>query len=713
MKRTSLLLIATVTAAILAAQNKTPEAALGAALHQEEVKGDLNGAIAAYQKLLTSRGLSHKVAAEALYHLGLCYQKLGDTKSRQAFERLVSEFGDTPWAARVKIADLRAAQPGRQTTTVVWSGGNAENEGSVSPDGRFISYPDWKTGNLAVHDVVTGTDRQITTAGTWERGNSAFAEESAISRDGKQIAYCWYEAKTNRFDLRVASLTGDPNPRKIFESAEMRFIMPTDWSPDGKWIAVTMEPENSDARTGQPARPGLKAAMGLVGVQDGSLRVLKTMDWTAPGNGSWKILFSPDGKYVAYDRITGSNNGQRGVFAMVLAGGREFPVAASTGNDRLAAWSPDGKQILFTSNRAGAIGLWAIAFSGAAPQGQPQLLKPDLGSNLVVGMTAAGALYYFQGSSRDLPGIRVAGFDMATGQLTSQPKALAGDYSGEGSSWPAWSPDGKRLAYVCEKPEGSGSRFSIKIYAIDTGDTREYQSMLGKPGNMRWEKDGTSLLVNEGNALYRVNVQNGEASMVTTRRSGGQQNSMELSPDGKTVYYARQDGPEKAFLAVDLGSGSEREIIRRTNLGGLNFSPDGRHFATASIDPTDHARVFLIVPVDGGSPRAVIRVTGESEAEAQKNFLNGFMTMWAWAPDSQSLLIRKRSGGSPVELWQGFVDGREARRISAKIEPALASGGIRLSPDGRQVTFVASGSSTTERAPARIVVLENFLPASH
>ena len=75
MKRTSLLVIATVTAAILTAQTKTPEAALGAALHQEEVQGDLNGAIASYQKLLASRGLSRKVAAEALYHLGLCYQR--------------------------------------------------------------------------------------------------------------------------------------------------------------------------------------------------------------------------------------------------------------------------------------------------------------------------------------------------------------------------------------------------------------------------------------------------------------------------------------------------------------------------------------------------------------------------------------------------------------------------------------------------------------
>src|SRR5262249_23955445 len=139
--------------------------------------------------------------------------------------------------------------------------------------------------------------------------------------------------------------------------------------------------------------------------------VLKDWDWTRPTNGSWKILFSPDGKYLAYDRIAGAGTGGRGVVAMELASGREFPVATGSGSDQLAAWTPDGKRILFTSSRTGTIGLWSVGFAAGAAQGQTELLQPDLGSNLVVGITAAGALYYFQGSTRDLPGIQVAGFD--------------------------------------------------------------------------------------------------------------------------------------------------------------------------------------------------------------------------------------------------------------------------------------------------------------
>ncbi len=53
---------------------------LGGALHQEEVEGDLKGAIAAYRKVLAAPGVSRKIAAEALVHLGQCYEKLAQLR---------------------------------------------------------------------------------------------------------------------------------------------------------------------------------------------------------------------------------------------------------------------------------------------------------------------------------------------------------------------------------------------------------------------------------------------------------------------------------------------------------------------------------------------------------------------------------------------------------------------------------------------------------
>jgi hypothetical protein len=102
MKRISTLLLVIIAAGLLTGQGKSSESTLGAALHKEEVERDFKGAIASYNKLLVVRGLDRKIAAEALFHLGLCYQKLGDVEARKTFERLVNEFGDTSWAHQAR-----------------------------------------------------------------------------------------------------------------------------------------------------------------------------------------------------------------------------------------------------------------------------------------------------------------------------------------------------------------------------------------------------------------------------------------------------------------------------------------------------------------------------------------------------------------------------------------------------------------------------------
>src|SRR5882762_8518246 len=94
MKQTLLVANLMLAAALLATAQKTPESLLGAALHQEEVQGDLKSAIAGYQKVLVTPGLKRKTAAEALVRMGQCYEKLGDTESRKAYERVLREYGD-------------------------------------------------------------------------------------------------------------------------------------------------------------------------------------------------------------------------------------------------------------------------------------------------------------------------------------------------------------------------------------------------------------------------------------------------------------------------------------------------------------------------------------------------------------------------------------------------------------------------------------------
>ena len=535
MKRISLLLIATLTAAILAGQSQTQEAALGAAVHREEVEGDLNGAIAAYQKLLSARGLNRKLAAQALFHLGLCYQKQGDAKARQAFERLVNEYGDTAWAAqaRTRIAAL-SARPGQPSTALVWGDGKVADEAAISPDGRFLTQPDWDTGNLILHDLLSGANRSLIT-GTWKHGEAEFAEESAISRDGKQVAFGWYQAKSNRFDLRIANLTGEPNPRKIFESPDMRFVAPRDWSPDGQWIALGLEPENSDARTNQPVRPGMHAALGLVAVRDGSLRVLKTADWSGPDTGFAKIQFSPDGKYLVYSC---QNRG----FILSVSGESDTPLVSGPSSVRFPMWTPDGLRIVFVSDRAGAPALWSIRVAEGKPQGEPEQLNADGAAKWPIGITREGSLFYEAG--RVQSNIYMAGLNPESGALTSDFQRVNQLSVNSATGRVAWLPDGKSLSY-----RGTvGGHPALIVHNLATGEDHEVPpSVTGAApfGYSGWFPDGSVMLSETSGqtiTFRRVDVRTGQAQptwKVATLPADALAHG--FSSDLMTWYYRRGD----------------------------------------------------------------------------------------------------------------------------------------------------------------------------
>src|SRR5258707_396050 len=54
--------------------------------------------------------------------------------------------------------------------------------------------------------------------------------------------------------------------------------------------------------------------IGLVSAQDGSLRLLKSLDW----HGAGRMFFSPDGKYLGYDRPESDTSRERDVFVLAI-----------------------------------------------------------------------------------------------------------------------------------------------------------------------------------------------------------------------------------------------------------------------------------------------------------------------------------------------------------------------------------------------------------
>jgi len=584
-----------------------------------------------------------------------------------------------------------SAQNAGAVNRQVWTGKKVDPSGTVSSDGRLLSFTDWETGDLSIRDLTTGQDRRLTNKGTWE-DSQEFASRSAISRDGKHVAYGWGatvigpSGKQPFFEVRLIDVTGG-RPRVLTTQQEVEFADVNDWSPDGRWLAVHL------------IRAGGIGQIGLVSVTDGSLRVLKSTDWRGPT----RIAFSPDGKYLAYDLPVSAETDQRDIYVMAMDGSREAPAVSHLSGNRLLGWYPDGKYLLFASDRNGLPGIWALPIADGKPQGAPELVKANV-NPASLGVTKSGGLYYsVMTSGRD---IYVASMDLEAGKVLSPSTVIPQPYLGLNDS-PQWSPDGKYLAYLAQKDSNSTTpRVTLAIRSMETGKVREVRTDLAyliasDYGRPRWSPDASAFFVlgadkKNRRGIYRVDAQRGKSTPLLIEEPGQEYpHLMALTPDGKTLIVARYDAKTRMAILFthDLQSARERELIRRSNLGDSPVSPDGRFLAVTDRDPK--AASLLVIPLDGGEPRELLRA---SEPET----LGGFV---AWSPDGKSLLFRKFvAGAARRDVWRISMEG------GAPHEVGLSEGIGRspsIHPDGKQVAF-----TTIPNPKLEIWALENFLPQS-
>src|SRR5687767_12710284 len=144
-----------------AQQKKQQDIDLQAAIRKETVDGDLNGAIKQYAAIVSKYVKSDRaVTAMAMVHMAQCYQKMGNAESRKLYEQVLREYADQTEAVTFARARMGgSSQPGWPTNTLVWKGDKVDSAGTVSPDGRYISFVDWDNGNLALYEISTGQDR--------------------------------------------------------------------------------------------------------------------------------------------------------------------------------------------------------------------------------------------------------------------------------------------------------------------------------------------------------------------------------------------------------------------------------------------------------------------------------------------------------------------------------------------------------------------------
>ena len=661
------------------------------ALQLEEVKGDLDKAIAAYQAIIERFPNDRAAAAKAQLHLGFCYQRLDRPEARAAYEAVIRNHSDQPELvaqARARLASLARQSGDRDEAAMVarqiWTGAEVNLEGKPSGDGRYVTYVDWtstRTGNVAIRDLSTGQNRRLTDAQDMAEG---FAEYPVLSPDGKTVAYGWENS------VRLIGADGS-RPRVLLPGRGGVYPYDLAWSPDGKLIAAAVTDYGTD-KTSQ---------IVLISVSDGSVTRLRSTGWHSPGIGG----FSPDGKLLLYSVTRRPTADDQDIVVIAVDGTSETVVDEGPSNDIQPSWTPDGRAVVFVSDRSGSQALWAVRMEGGTPKGPAELIRPNVGQIWLKGFTRDGSFFY--GSRNGQVDLYVASLDPATLAVTAQPTPLTNRFVGSNSG-ASWSPDGRLVAFL-RGPDRRSKSLVVRSMSDGTERTLPTRFMDGFfPAQMgpAWFPDSRSVLVadtdsvNQKSIFRRVDVETGQESLVFDATFQSIWPLVAIAPDGRALFYTKSEpdsDPARKHLRLlrrDLDSGTETELYRAVSDGvgffGLSISPDGRQLAfMANVGP--NRRDLMTLPTEGGTPVVLYR-GGYANPQPQAA---------VWTRDGRHILFKAEDGTQRTRVWAVPADGGPARKLDLATE---GIGKMDLSPDGSRLVF----SGTKRRQ--ELWVIKNLLP---
>ena len=688
-------LMMTIVAGVLlaggpAAQGQPAADLYRSAVELEEVKGDLEKAIAAYRTILERFASDRPVAAKAQLQLARCYERLGKAEARAAYEAVIRQYSDQPdpvAQARARLAGL-AGGSGVQAATgmiakQVWSGPEVDLQGRPSLDGRYLTYVDWtstRTGNVAVRDLTTGTNRRLTDAQDPAEG---FAEYPVLSPDGRTVAYTWDSS------VRLIGVDGS-RPRVLAPRRGGEYPYDLAWSPDGRLLAAAVTDYGTD-RT---------SYLALISAADGTTTRLKSTSWHSPAVGG----FSRDGKILLYD--VDNAKGDRDVVAIAADGSSETVVVGGPSNDSQATWTADGRAIVFVSDRSGSPALWTVTVENGVPRGAAELVRPNIGPISALGFTRDGS--YLYGSQNGQQDIYVARLDPVTLAVTASPAALTDRFVGSNSA-PSASPDGRFIAFV-RGPDRRSKSLVIRSIADGVERTLNTKLLDGFfPGQIgaAWFPDSKSLLVTDTDhadrkaTFRRVDIETGKEMLLFDAIYQTVWPIVAIAPDGRSLFFTRKEShtdPTMNRLHLvrrDIASGSETELYSAVSDGAgffaLTISPDGRRLAfMANVGPNQ--RHLLTLPSDGGTPTVLYR-GGYSNPQPQSA---------VWTRDGRHILFKAQDGQRRTRVWAIPSDGGEPRKLDLSTEGNIVR--MDLSPDGTQLMFTG-----TIRKP-ELWVIKNLLP---
>ncbi|HYP07106.1 MAG TPA: protein kinase [Bryobacteraceae bacterium] len=526
-----------------------------------------------------------------------------------------------------------------------------ETQPSFSPDGGRAAFV-WGGENndnsdIYVREMNSGSVVRLTT-------NAADDFSPVWSPEGKRVAFLRVAPKLTEvfiapFPSGVHGAVTSVYPTRI--EAVGKHL---DWSPDGKYLAA------ADKKTADEP-----FSIYLIETATGH-----KIQVTAPPTGMIGDMgpaFSPDGKWIAFIRAI--SGGVDDIFIAPADGTGEARRVTSDRRYIISlTWAPDGKSIVFSSNRTGAHMLWRVDPAG----GQIERISAVAENVSDPVFSRDGKLLAF---SQFYVDTNIWQADAATGK---QKRYIV---STQHDSSPAFSPDGRKVAFRSNRSGPS------EIWVADQQSpslaTQLTQTGGTSTGAPRWSPDGTRIAF-ESNPIgapdiYVVDTGSRIAKRLTDTPS--EDASPSWSRDGQWLYFASNRGGSSQIWKVPASGGA---AVRVTTEGG--FAPmesDDGKFVYYAKGRT--VAGLWRVPTAGGAEEAVL-----------PRLKPGYWGYWALC--RQSLyFIDKESPRSPASLFAFEPGSGKLSRLFELSKPlAAAEPALSMSPDCSTVLFAQRDQSGSD-----------------
>jgi len=372
--------------------------------------------------------------------------------------------------------------------------------------------------------------------------------------------------------------------------------------------------------------------------------------------------FSPDGTQVVY-AWNGEKQDNYDIYVKHIESGDRLRLTTDPAYELSPAWSPDGRWIAFLRALAGEkTGVFLVSPLGGREQKLADLYAPQVALGLV-------SLGPYLAWSADGQWLAVVDRESPTGpwglyllsvlkrekrRLTSLPTPFFGDFD------PAFSPDGRTLAFVRHRSHGVGD-LHLQALTADLrprGEPVRLTTGVRFAGSPVWTPNGREIVYAAGASwldcdIWRVAVPGPAASQRLAFGEGV--GSLAMSRQGTRLVYGRESRDYNLWrlelARPGVAAGSPVRLASSTRVDWFpSYSPDGRKICFSSNRSGNYE---LFVGDADGSHAAPVAGTSSD-----------FIGVTRWSPDGRRIVLASsREGQRDLQLIN--ADGSQPRWLTS------------------------------------------------